>query len=121
MDRAALVRARLEEVSDVARRAGEAGPPCIDCRLRTALGTCSNPVYVSQTFDPARGLYSEHYVVDVEDARAETGLCGPEGLLWEPITKPRAILNAVVSYVEMRPWWTLGGLVGLWWLIDLAS
>lgn len=115
MDRVAMARARLEEVTEVARRAGEAGPPCLDCRLRTVLGTCSSPVYVSQTFNPASGRYSEHYVVDVEAARAETGLCGPEGLLWEPLAKPRAILNSVVSYVELRPWWTLAGVAGLWW------
>jgi hypothetical protein len=120
MDRVALAKARLEQVTDIARRAGEAGPPCMDCRLRTVLGTCGSPVYVSQTFDPARGKYSEHYVVDVEEARAETGLCGPEGLLWEPISKPRAVLNSVVSYVELNPWRSLVGGVGLWWLIDLA-
>lgn len=119
MDRVVLAKARLEDVIAVARRAGEAGPPCIDCRLRTVLGACGNPVYVAQTFDAASGKYSEHYVVPVEEARAETGLCGPEGLLWEPITKPRAVLNSVVSYVEMRPWWTLAGAVGLWWAASL--
>lgn len=119
MDRVALAKARLEEVTAIARRAGEAGPPCIDCCFRTVLGTCSSPVYVSQTFDPAAGRYSEHYVVPIEDARADSGLCGPEGLLWEPITKPRAIFNAVVSYAEMRPWWTFAGVGGLWWALSL--
>lgn len=119
MDRAALARARLDEVTAIARRAGEAGPACMDCRSRTVLGTCGSPVYVTQTFEPAKGRYSEHYMVNVEDARAESGLCGPEGMLWEPITKPRAILNAVVSYAEMRPWWTLLGVGGLWWAASL--
>lgn len=84
MDRIAAARARLDEATTLARKASEAGPPCSDCRYRTLLDTCGNPAYVVQEFSPATGVYSERSRTSVRDAREETGLCGPEALLFEP-------------------------------------
>jgi hypothetical protein len=45
---------------------------------------CSNPAYVVQEFSPATGAYSETSRTKVSEARDDTGLCGPEALLFEP-------------------------------------
>lgn len=114
MDRPALVRAELERVKAIARQAGEAGPPCRECRYSTLFGTCSNPAYYEQSFSPARGTYNIAHNTDVEAARSETGLCGPEALLWEPQSSPRAFLREIGRKMEAHPYLTALSLVGLW-------
>ena len=84
MDRISAARARLDEVATIALKAKEAGPPCSECRYRTLLNMCSNPVYAVQDFNPATGQYSERCETTVVEARADNGLCGPEALLFEP-------------------------------------
>jgi hypothetical protein len=74
----------LDEAAAFAFRAKEAGPPCSECRYRTLLDMCSNPAYVVQEFSPATGAYSETSRTKVSEARDDTGLCGPEALLFEP-------------------------------------
>jgi hypothetical protein len=74
----------LDEVTAIARKAKEAGPPCSECRYKSLLGMCGNPAYTVHEFSPATGEYSEQSRTPVADARAETGLCGPEALLYEP-------------------------------------
>lgn len=83
MDRIAAVKSRLELVKSVARDAMEVGPPCSDCHY-SRFGTCRNPAYSEPSFDAALGTYSEKFETPLSKARAEDGLCGPEGLLFEP-------------------------------------
>ena len=83
MDRAAAVKARLDEVKSVALGAMEVGPPCLECRYKR-FGTCRNPAYSEPSFDPALGTFTEKFETSLSKARAEDGLCGPEGLLFEP-------------------------------------
>lgn len=45
---------------------------------------CDNPVYSVQKFSPATGEYSEKSRTPVAEARSDTGICGPEALLFEP-------------------------------------
>ena len=118
MDRAARVRAELERVKTEARAIGAAGPPCRDCRYSTITGACANPAYYKQTFDPASGSYSIEHDTPVTFARSEAGLCGPEGLLWEPTSEVRAVLTALGRQMESHPWGTLFLLVVLWTLIE---
>jgi hypothetical protein len=74
----------LDESAALARKAKEAGPPCSECRYRTLLDMCGNPVYMVQEFSPATGEYSEKSRTKVAEARNDVGLCGPEALLFEP-------------------------------------
>lgn len=119
MDRAARVRAELDRVKSEARAIEAAGPPCRDCRYSTITGACSNPAYYRQSFDPASGRYSIELETKVEFARSEQGLCGPEGLLWEPASKPMAILTALGRQMEAHPFLTAFSCVGLWGLVSL--
>jgi hypothetical protein len=118
MDRPALVRAELERQKVIARQAIEAGPPCRDCRWATIMGTCGNPAYYEQSFAPASGRYAIDKNTSFDDARSPEGLCGPEALLWEPQSKPRAIIGGAGRQMEARPWLTAFGLVGLWSLLE---
>lgn len=84
VDRIAAARARLDEAATIALKAKEAGPPCSECRYRTLLDMCGNPAYTVQEFSPATGRYSERSQTKIAEARDDTGLCGPEALLFEP-------------------------------------
>jgi hypothetical protein len=119
MDRAARVRAELERVKIEARTIEAAGPPCMDCKYKTLLGNCSNPAYYQQEFEPSTGSYSVKHETRIEEARSEGGLCGPEALLWEPLSKLRAIRREAVGYLERHPIQMLTGLFGLWVAVDL--
>lgn len=118
MDRAARVRAELERVKVEARAIEAAGPPCRDCRYSTLTGTCSNPAYYKQSFDPSWGRYKINCDTPVETARSEGGLCGPEALLWEPVSEVRSVLTGVGRQMEAHPIVTLLSLVGLWGLLE---
>jgi hypothetical protein len=118
MDRPARVRAELERQKVIARQAIEAGPPCRDCRYATILGTCGNPAYYEQSFAPASGRYAIDQNTSFDDARSVDGLCGPEALLWEPQSKPVAIISGVGRQMETHPWVTVFSFVGLWGLLE---
>lgn len=117
MDRAALAKARIAEVSEAARRYGEAGPSCFDCAHRS-LGRCGNIAYAEQRFEPATGKHVLEYPITKERARAEDGLCGPEALLFEPLPRHRAVLKRGIEAMDRHPFMSLGGLFSLWWVAD---
>jgi hypothetical protein len=113
MDRPALVRAELERVKSEARAVEAAGPPCRDCRYITLTGSCSNPAYYKQEFEPSSGRYKVRCDTPVSTARSEGGLCGPEALLWEPQNKVGAVLNGVGRQMEAHPFLCAASVVGL--------
>lgn len=113
MDRAAQVRAELERVKVEARAIEAAGPPCRDCRYITLTGSCSNPAYYRQEFEPSSGNYKVRCDTPVATARSEAGLCGPEALLWEPQSKFRAALSGVGRQMEAHPFLTAIGVIGV--------
>lgn len=119
MDRVTRAQAELCERKAFAEGVRRAGPPCLTCRHKTLLGRCSNPAYAKQFFDPTMGRYLEMFETEVDAARAEDGLCGPEAILWEDMSLPQAYWREAQSFVEKRPWWTLFAVVGLWWAISL--
>jgi hypothetical protein len=84
VDRVAAAKERLSAAAEIARQAGEAGPPCSDCRYRTILGNCRNPAYAQPRFEASSGIYEEAFITPIVSARSDNGLCGPEGLLFEP-------------------------------------
>ena len=97
MDRVAAARERLEAGKSLALKAREAGPPCSECRYKTLLGMCGNPAYAEMRFSPAKGVLTEAFNITVDDARADQGLCGAEGILFEPQIAPAVIGKAVIS------------------------
>ena len=100
MDRIAAARGRVDEYRSFVARVAEAGPPCSSCRYRTLIGTCGNPAYAVQTFDPAKADYSESFLTPVSAARADDGLCGPEAMLFEP----RTVLVTVIHGLGHGAW-----------------
>lgn len=81
------------------RVAEATGPPCVDCRhywppdkisliepnMRPKVAICRHIAHAERSFDPTVGVFHEREETPAANARSETGLCGPEGLLFEPI------------------------------------
>lgn len=98
-----LTRARV--AADRAKRAQQAGPACLGCRhiSHRLVGypakpeaICAHLAYADWTFDPATGAPQEKPNATIQEARAEDGLCGPEGLLFERSRRDkRMILGAL--------------------------
>lgn len=105
MDRVAAAKARLSEVVSIAEAAKHAGPPCRECRYRTFTGFCGSPAYSDVRFNPAQGTYEENHSVSIDEARSETGICGPEGLLFESqplwLQATRAVGGGLWKSVQM--------------------
>jgi hypothetical protein len=119
MNRETRVRAELRDRVAFAQRTKQAGPPCSTCRHKTLLGACGNAAYARQTFEPHADRYSETFDVEVAAARADDGLCGPEGLLWEEMPPLQMVVREVKSFAEMHPWTAYAVVVGTWVLITL--
>ncbi len=89
MDRVALVRAELDRKTALARIAGSA-PICRECQFERS-GNCGNPALTEARFEPHSGQFAEISKIGLAVARSENGLCGPEGLLFDP--KPLSELH----------------------------
>jgi hypothetical protein len=111
VDRVGAARERIQAVRSFASQAREAGPPCARCHFRTLLGNCGNPAYAEQSFDPAKGEYSESYFTPVSTARAEDGWCGPEGLLFEPSTQIIEAAKGVGTGLRTALAYLTGGII----------
>lgn len=101
--RKVAARSRLEQQRSIAVAARDAGPPCWSCRYHDILATggpfCTHLAVVDQSFDPVRGKLEAKVKTKPADARSSSGLCGPEGILFEPVlasAKVRAALGAAV-------------------------
>lgn len=82
VDRVAAAQSRLVSVQrDI--RAVEYF--CVDCRF-LAGSVCTNPAAQELRIDPVKGNISEKSRPALE-ARDGTGLCGPEAVLFEPLTR----------------------------------
>jgi hypothetical protein len=118
MDRVEAARGRLIEL-----KAELASPavtsPCVQCRHYAVV--CTHPAVAKITINPETGAVSSSGV-DARNARANDGLCGPEGALWEARSLPAATMIAmlqtttgkmvaIVSFGLVVSW--LGGLIGL--------
>lgn len=119
MDRPAMARARLNEVKAELREISEAGPPCIACQHHEWTGHCSNVALQTRSYSHSTGKLVEAVEVETDAARAPDGLCGPEGLLWEPLPWYRAPFAEAFSIANRHPWLALSSFFGLWGLFDL--
>lgn len=61
---------------------------------------CGNPAYAEMRFDPSKGVLAEQFNVPVADARSDTGVCGPEAILFEPQMLPVVIARGAYAGVR---------------------
>ena len=73
--------------------------PCRECKWVTGqigeyveYDECGHPAELAAAFDPAMGLAGGSR--DCIEVRSPTGICGPDGLMFEPKQKPFARLFA---------------------------
>jgi hypothetical protein len=84
LSRIEAAKRRLESQKAVLVEAKEAGPPCLRCKHRALSGICTHLAFREQGFDYELGKAVETpSKMPAKDARA--GLCGPEGMFFEPI------------------------------------
>jgi hypothetical protein len=76
-----------------------AGPACHFCihgpENGAAKGICGHPIHHEAKADAVTGGFSTKSLVSTLKARSESGLCGPEGLLFEPRPVPVRIWRAL--------------------------
>jgi hypothetical protein len=81
---------------------------------------CGSPAYAEMRFDPSKGVLAEQFNVPVADARSETGVCGPEAILFEPEFAPIAVGKAVAKggwYMVRLVAFSIAALLFLSWLL----
>lgn len=95
--RIAAVRARLRDIQIVERMAEDVGPPCTACifgpikKEKNGVGLCDHVAHWEKRHDPVSGKWKASLNVTTVEARSPEGLCGPEGLLFQPYRFPRNI------------------------------
>lgn len=106
--RVVAARKALRKVLNAKTTAAEAGPPCRDCFYcgdEKPTPVCHHLVYAEPRYDAALGKYQGQSLRLISGAREAEGLCGPEGLLFEPksvFIKAREMLTgerATAAYV----------------------
>lgn len=104
--RIAAVRERLRAIQTEERRAELTGPSCRDCIFGpingTGHGDCDHVAHLERRHDPVSGEWVESVAVTTGDARSEAGLCGPEGLLFQPYTPLRRIPKYLATAGGLR-------------------
>jgi hypothetical protein len=112
VDRLSAARDRVRSVkAELASPA--AAFPCINCRYYEL--ACTHPATSRIKVSPVSGKPKVVYVSG-EEARAESGDCGPEGALFDPRSLPALMLVSVLSTSLGR--WSAGiaALLGCAWL-----
>ena len=118
-DRALAVRAQLEQLKTV-----EPGPPCTRCIYGpindTGVGKCDHIVHWQIQHDPLSGKRRGRLAVTTEEARSADGLCGPEGLLFEPYPPFRRVARWLASLQDMAIFVAFWAILGLFMLVVWA-
>lgn len=105
-----------------------AARPCAKCRFGpldgSGQGKCEHFAHWQIGAEPLTGKNRLHIRVTTAEARGEDGLCGPEGLLFEPYSLPRKLalwLSVNSEWLPFLGMWAvigalflIGGLVTLW-------
>lgn len=102
---------RLSEGREVLAIAQKAGAPCSRCAYYTG-HLCSHLAHTQHSFSHVTGTLSQTVEVPAKKARHESGLCGPEGLLFEP--KPVLIEIITEGLPEVRRY----AMFGFAWLLS---
>lgn len=84
--------------------------PCIQCRYFELV--CTHPAAIDLNVSPISGKASANYP-DAAKVRAEDGVCGPEGALFDSRSVPGHVIAAVINSTIGR--WSLfiGGAIML--------
>lgn len=87
--RAETVKRDLLARANAIAAAANAGRPCSQCRNLVSRSDktapyCASIALTSPTYDPVDGQVVQSIEVPAAKARAADGVCGPEGLLFEP-------------------------------------
>jgi hypothetical protein len=118
-DRVEAAKSRLQKKKEIIRSIEGAGPPCWECRFKTAFGNCANPVYLDLTFEPATGAYKELTKTRIETARSPKALCGPDALLMESLPIRRYAPRNFIRAIDAHPWRFLLAVMVIWTALDL--
>ena len=82
-------------------RHADYAPGCARCVYGpikgAGLGKCEHPVFWERRRDPVRGEWRGQLTSTTSEARSEQGLCGPEGLLFEPYTPLRRVARRIAA------------------------
>jgi hypothetical protein len=101
LDRISAARERVQSVRSEVLTVTEF--PCIQCRHYSL--ACTHPAISKIRPDPVSGsVKSDH--ADAAEARAEGGLCGPEGALFEHRSLPGSVAVYMLSTTAGR--WVFG-------------
>lgn len=123
MDRAQrieAVRSRFRDLKIDELSADATGEPCTRCihflpkegrGYDAKPDRCRHLVNTTRKFDPIRRRYDETAHVSALDARSDTGLCGPEGVLFDP-GKKKGPVGKAMEYVAYAYLTGLAGLIG---------
>lgn len=97
-ERLEAVRERVIALRNHAVEAREAGPPCWQCRFyELPTGRCKSDVIAGMTWNAEYRRFRYGRPTKATDARAPSGLCGPEALLFEKITKNPYLTAALIA------------------------
>jgi hypothetical protein len=124
--RIAAVRDRLRELQTDEHLAERSGPPCVGCihiTLKkegfpaTDMPYCGHLAYTQRAYDRTKGEFDEVIAVTAETARADDGLCGPEGMLFESKVVPWKLARWFNE--EVFPFAVIGSVGGtIFYIID---
>ena len=114
-----MARARLSELKAEVLEFRNSGPPCIGCRFRTWTGLCAHDALARHDYSYSTGKYAIEPKIELDVARSKDGICGPEGVLWEPLPWYRAPFAETFAIADRHPWLMLCGLFGVWGVVDL--
>ena len=117
--RVSAVRDRLGELK-AGLSLAKTAPACRECIYApidgSGRGPCENPVHWEMRYDATAGeLAGKTDRVTTTEARAEDGLCGPEGLLFEPYQWWRKGFRWIARLHPEVQNWVLAGLLFLVW------
>lgn len=114
--RMAAVQARLQEIQVSEDAAARAAPSCAKCIFGplndTGEGKCDHLVHWQRRHDPVLGKWKGRLEVTTSEARSPNGLCGPEGLLFQPYTLPRTAARWFHKHGPFPLWYGLIGIIG---------
>lgn len=96
MDPAERALAVKERMADLKAQHLPLTKPCSECRFGpidgSGLGICEHYAHWEIAADPVRGRRRGSVQVSTMTARSADGLCGPEGLLFEPYSRRGKII-----------------------------
>jgi hypothetical protein len=108
--RIAAVRSRLRSLQIDEGAAEALGRPCVSC-IYYSNPVCRHLVLSERQFDVVQGKFDEQSKVGAAEARSNSGLCGPEALLFEPRISAEVLTKPVIEIAQKAKIFGLGAFV----------